>query len=59
MKKTLEQFFESHASTRTLVLNLQDNIEAMGDEMSREEQDTLMGMNLIFIRQCLEDFGAE
>ena len=59
VSKTLDEFFDSYGATKFLRENLQANMEAMGDSMTKEEQDGLMRVNLIMIRQCLQDFGAE
>lgn len=58
MAKTLDEFFESHEATKLLVQNLEANMSQFF-ELSKEDKKTLMRLNLIMIRQCLEDFGAE
>lgn len=55
---TLDEYFERWGATRVLRESLKDNMVALGDGLSKQEQDALMRVNLIVIRQCLEDFGA-
>jgi len=59
MNKTTEEFFNSHEATRNLVENLNANIEVFLPEFSDDERKALMRMNLIMIRNCLNDFGIE
>lgn len=57
--KTLDEFFDSSEATRLLVKNLETNLEVFGDTMDQECKEDLMRVNLIMIRQCLQDFGVE
>lgn len=59
MTKTLNEFFQSYESTRLLLSNLETNMLVYCDDMPKEDWESLMRTNLIMIRQCLEDFGAE
>lgn len=60
-KMTLEQFFNRKGMSATeLRKNLEANMEAVvGDELDKETKETLMRVNLIMIRQCLQDYGDE
>jgi hypothetical protein len=57
--KTLEEFFESYGATKKLMENLTYNMENYCDKMNEDDRQDLMRMNLIMIRQCLQNFGAE
>ncbi len=60
MKKlTTNEFFESSEATKLLKENLENNIEVFCEKMSENSKSTLMRLNLIVIRQCLEDCGYE
>jgi hypothetical protein len=56
---TLDEWFENWPATRLLRENLEINLDTMaGKELNDEERETLMRMNLVVVRQCLEDFGV-
>lgn len=55
---TLDEFIEKYSSVKHLKENLEANLDAMTD-LSKEEKEGLMRVNMIMIRQCLQDFGAE
>lgn len=57
MSESLDEFVARYATVKTLKKNLQANLDAL-TELTPEEKDTLMRLNLIMIRQCLQDFGA-
>lgn len=59
MGKSLDDFINTYESTRFLKQNLEVNMDTYCEDMPREERDQFMRMNLIMIRQCLMDFGAE
>lgn len=54
MTKTIEEFFESTDNLKFLVQNLNANLDVFGHQMSKEDQESLMRVNLIMIRQCIE-----
>lgn len=54
---TTEEFFESCEATRFLITNLKTNLKVMGHRMTEKEQVAFMRMNLIMIKQCLQDCG--
>lgn len=56
--KTLDEFVDSYTAVKKLKENLQANLDAI-TELDDETKETLMRCNLIMVRQCLEDFGAE
>jgi hypothetical protein len=58
-KKTLEEFFASYGATKKLVENLKANMDVFCADMPPDERRALMRLNLIMIRQCLEDFGVD
>lgn len=55
MAKTLEEFMDSEESIRFLVKNLRTNLDVLTD-LDEEDQESLMRMNMIMVRQCLKDF---
>ena len=57
--KSLNEFIESYEYTKFLDENLVSNMETFGDQMSKQDQDSLMRMNWIMIRQCLNQFGIK
>lgn len=59
MTKTLDEFFQSYGATKFLVENLECNLDVLGDQLSDDDKESLMRVNLIMIRQCLNDFGVE
>lgn len=59
MAKTLDEFFQSYGATKVLLKNLETNMDVFGDRLSEDDKEGLMRTNLIMIRQCLQDFGAE
>jgi hypothetical protein len=54
---TTDQYFEQTEVLRLLVENLQANLDNMTD-LSKEDKEGLMRVNLIMIRQALEDYGV-
>jgi len=58
MTKTLDEFFESYEATRFLIENLKANAQVYCASMNAEDQEALMRVNLIMIRQCLQSFGV-
>jgi len=59
MTKTLDEFFDSYGATIRLKENLEINLDVFGDSLDAESKEGLMRINLIMIRQCLQDFGVE
>lgn len=57
MSKSLEEFIDKYSAVKVLKKNLRANLDALTD-LSEEDKEMLMRMNLIMIRQCLQDFGA-
>jgi len=57
--KTLDEFFESRRELQFLLSNLRANMQVYCASMDQEDQDDLMRVNLIMIRQCLNSFGVE
>lgn len=58
MSKTLEEFMDSEDSIRLLVKNLRTNLDVLTD-LDEEDQESLMRMNMIMVRQCLGSFRLE
>lgn len=58
MKKTLDEFFDSHEATKLLRENLKINLDVLLD-IERQDKETLLRMHLTMVRQCLQDFGVE
>jgi hypothetical protein len=58
MGKSLNEFIEKYSSVQLLEKNLRANLDML-THLPEDDKDALMRMNLIMIRQCLEDFGAE
>lgn len=59
MSETLESYFEKSEARKLLVKNLAANLNVLADSVSKEDKETLMRLNLIMIRQCLQDHGVE
>jgi len=59
MTPTLDEFFQKYEATRTLLENLEANMDVYGEELDTKTKEGFMRVNLIMIRQCLQDFGAE
>lgn len=60
MKKqqpTTEEYFQDTEAKRLLVENLETNL-ALTD-LTSSEKKSLMRLNLIMIKQCMEDHGVE
>jgi hypothetical protein len=57
MTKTLDEFFQSREELQFLLSNLQANMQVYCAPMDTEDQEGLMRVNLIMIRQCLNSFG--
>lgn len=58
MGDSLDEFIEKYSAVKHLVKNLKANLDALTDLLPHEKE-ALMRMNMIMIRQCLQDFGAE
>ena len=58
-EKSLDEFFESYGAAKVLRENLEMNLDTLGYRLTKQDKEMLMRINLIAIRQCLEDFGAE
>jgi hypothetical protein len=56
--KTLDEYFETHEALKLLKENLETNLEVM-TKLKKEERESLMRLNLVVIRQCLQDCGVE
>lgn len=56
--KTLDEFVEYYTSVKFLKSNLRANLDAMTD-LPEADKDDLMRVNMIMVRQCLQDFGAK
>ena len=60
MTKTCDEFFETYEATKFLVRQLECNMEIYCEGiMFKEDREHFMRVNLIMIRQCLNDFGVE
>lgn len=59
MRNSLIDYMSKHEATRILVKNLQINMEVLAEKLTEQEQEALLRVNLIVIRQCLQDFGVE
>jgi hypothetical protein len=59
MSQTLDQFIAKYSAVQHLVKNLKANMDVYLDDWPESEKDKFLRMNMIMIRQCLEDFGAE
>lgn len=55
---TTDEFFDKYEATRLLVENLKTNLDAVTN-LSKEQKEILMRVNLIMIKQCLRDCGVE
>ena len=55
---TLDEFVEKYSAVKFLKQNLQANLDAL-TKLKPDEKEALMRVNLIMIRQCLQDFGVE
>lgn len=58
MSKSLEEFIEKYSAVQALEKNLEANLDVMTN-LSDKEKQALMRVNMIMVRQCLEDFGVE
>lgn len=58
MAKSLREFIEKYSAVQELEVNLKANLDAMTD-LDEKEKETLLRLNMIMVRQCLQDFGAE
>jgi hypothetical protein len=56
---SLNDWFEKYEATKLLKENLETNLEILGSKLSKEEKESIMRMNMIMIRQCLQDCGVE
>lgn len=59
MGKSLDEYMDQYEATRLLVRNLEANMREMGGQLSADDQKALLRVNLIMIRQCLQDFGVK
>lgn len=59
MSKSLDEFVESNPSVKFMKDNLKVNMEVYCPDLTEEDQEQFMRMNLIMIRQCLNDFGVK
>ncbi len=58
MGLSLDEFIEKYSAVRVLAENLKTNLDALTD-LSKDDKDRLMRVNMIMVRQCLQDFGVE
>lgn len=56
--KSLNDFIDSYAVLQVLRDNMQVNINEFCDDFTAEEKRILLRMQLIMVRQCLNDFGV-
>lgn len=59
MGKSLDEFIEKYGAVQHLVKNLKTNIDVYCDGWSEEEKEQFLRLQMIMVRQCLQDFGAE
>lgn len=59
MGKSLDEFVEKYSSVAFLKQNLKSNIDVYCDDWPEEEKEHFLRMQMIMVRQCLQDFGAE
>lgn len=57
-RSSLDEFIDRYSSVKRLQENLKTNLEAITD-LPEDDIDNLVRIQMILIRQCLEDFGAE
>lgn len=59
-KITLDAFFDRpYSAAKRLKEALETNMEALGDDLDPETKELLMRVNLIAIRNCLQDYGDD
>lgn len=59
MAYTLDEFVNRYSAVQHLKKNLEANIDVYCDGWTREEKAQLLRANLIMVRACLLDFGAD
>lgn len=59
MSKTLDEFVESYGAIKHLKKNLKTNIDVFCENWDEGDKETFLRMNLIMVRECLQDFGVE
>jgi hypothetical protein len=59
MGKSLDEFVEKYSAVKFLKNNLKSNIDVYCSGWDEEEKEQFLRMQMIMVRQCLQDFGAE
>jgi hypothetical protein len=59
MGQSLDEFIAKYGAVQVLKKNLKANIDVYCDGWTEEQKEQLLRMNMIMVRQCLNDFGAE
>jgi len=56
---SVDEWFEQSEALRLLESNLRHNLLALADDLSEERRESILRVEKIIIRQCMQDHGVD